>query len=536
MPNFTGVSAIPRFMIGERGVEGRDLGPTGAVVRRALQVAQDGVKSVGLLHLHAVGRHVPPGRVKVGEAHVEGIAAGRPGDPVQDVLDDEHALRAAETAKGGVGDGVGLEPARTDAGGGEEVGVVGVEHRPVDDALRQVRGVAAAGEVLDGVALDAARLVEADAPVGAKVVALAGEDEIVVAVEADLAGAAGDAGGERGERRPLGRLAFLASEPAAHAAHLAGDVGIGQPEHAGDHVLHLRRVLGGREDVHRPVLVGGRESDLAFEVEVLLAADAERPFEPVRTSGDRRLSVPAAEGIVGEDGLVPFERVLDGDARRLARDLHRGELDGAPGRVAGLGHDGEEGLAMEADDVGGEQGVVAEGGGNVVDPGNVGGGEHGDDARGGSDCCEVERDEPSPRPRRLADCNVERAVRLAEIVDVERGALDVLGGGVVGERAMDVAEGLRPRRHRGGALRGPLSRRRGGWGERTPLLRLTPTGAAAAFRAGWERYAPSPHPSPSGRGGRAALVPSVIALTRPPAASAAPRRGGSRPCRPKQPP
>ena len=180
-----------------------------------------------------------------------------------------------------------------------------MEHGAVDDALGKVRGAAAAGEVLDGVALDPALAVEADPPVGAEIVALAGEDEVVVAVETDLAGAAGDAGGERGERSPLRRLALLAPEAAAHSAHLAGDVGVGQAEHAGDDVLHLRRVLGRGQDVHRAVLVGDGERDLAFEVEVLLAADAQGAFEPMRAPGDRGVGVAAAEGVVGEHGLVP---------------------------------------------------------------------------------------------------------------------------------------------------------------------------------------------------------------------------------------
>ena len=74
-----------------------------------------------------------------------------------------------------------------DADGGHPIGVVGMEHRAVHDAGGEIRRIAAAGEKLDRIALDAPLLVEADLPVAAEIVALAGEDEIVVAVEPQLA-------------------------------------------------------------------------------------------------------------------------------------------------------------------------------------------------------------------------------------------------------------------------------------------------------------------------------------------------------------
>ena len=158
--------------------------------------------------------------------------------------------------------------------------------------LRQVRRVAAAGEVLDRVAPDAPLLVEADPPVAAEVVALAGEDEIVVAVEPQLAGPAGDARGERRDGRPLRRLALLAAEAAAHAAGLAGDVGVRDAEHAGDDMLHLGRMLRRGIDVDVAVLARDGERDLALEIEMLLPADAELALEPHGAPRDRRTASP----------------------------------------------------------------------------------------------------------------------------------------------------------------------------------------------------------------------------------------------------
>ena len=86
--------------------------------------------------------------------------------------------------------------------------------------------------------------VEADLVVDDEVVALAGDDHVVVAVGAALGGAAGllgDDGADAGEQVALG---LLAAEGAAHAADLDRDRVRGHVQHLGDHVLDLGRVLG----------------------------------------------------------------------------------------------------------------------------------------------------------------------------------------------------------------------------------------------------------------------------------------------------
>ena len=57
--------------------------------------------------------------------------------------------------------------------------------------------------------------------------------------------------------------------------HLHGHrAGAASAEHLRDEVLHLARVLGGAVDEHGAALAGHRQRHLAFQVEVLLAADA----------------------------------------------------------------------------------------------------------------------------------------------------------------------------------------------------------------------------------------------------------------------
>ena len=142
---------------------------------------------------------------QIGFAHVERIEATLARDRVHHPLDGDHALRAAEAAKGGVGDGVGLEAARDDRDVGQPVAVAGVEHRAVADAGRQVRGAAAARVERHVVTGDDALIVVSHPPISAEIVALAGQHEIVVAIEPDLARMARHPRGERGDRRPRRR-------------------------------------------------------------------------------------------------------------------------------------------------------------------------------------------------------------------------------------------------------------------------------------------------------------------------------------------
>ena len=103
--------------------------------------------------------------------------------------------------------------------------------------------------------------------------ALAGQCEVVVAIEADLARSPRDARGERRDRRPGASLALLAAEAAAHPAGFHGDEGVRYSEDASDDMLGLRRVL--RRSVHRHLVAfaGKGERRLAFEIEMLLAAN-----------------------------------------------------------------------------------------------------------------------------------------------------------------------------------------------------------------------------------------------------------------------
>ncbi len=220
-------------------------------------------------------------------------------------------------------------------------------------------------------------------------------------------GPAGDARGERGHRRPGAGLALLAAEAAAHAARLDGDEGVGHAENARDDVLRLGRVLARGVHRHLVAFAGNGERGLALEIEMLLAADRELALEPVRGGGDRGLRVAAAEGVVVLHARAGLQRVGDGDRRRPRLDLDPAEPRGAARLVAGAGDDGEQRLAVEHDLALGEQRLVGEHRRDVVLAGNVGRGDHRDDAGRGPDAPRGRGF--SVRPRRRSPCRSRHA-------------------------------------------------------------------------------------------------------------------------------
>ena len=216
--------------------------------------------------------------IEIALADIERILAERERHLVDHPLRADHALRSAEAAERGVGHGVGVERRRLCQHRRIEIGVVAMEQCAIGDRPRQVGREAAARRVDIVDAKDGAVVVEADFIVDQEVVALAGRRHVVVAVRPDLDRAAEPLGGDRGQRCKLVALRLLAAEAAAHPPDLDRDRMRRHAQRMRDHVLHLARVLRRGIDGDVLVLAGHRHGDLAFEVEMVLAADPHLAF------------------------------------------------------------------------------------------------------------------------------------------------------------------------------------------------------------------------------------------------------------------
>ncbi len=124
--------------------------------------------------------------VEVDAAHVERVLAERARDRVEDVLDRDRALRPAEAAERGVALRVGPARVAVDRDVGQPVGVVEVADRARHHRAREVGREAGARDHRQLGAEDPAVVVVADLVLVVEAVAPAGDQEVVVAVEAQL--------------------------------------------------------------------------------------------------------------------------------------------------------------------------------------------------------------------------------------------------------------------------------------------------------------------------------------------------------------
>ena len=115
------------------------------------------------------------------------------------------------------------------------------------------------------------------------------------------------------------------------------------------------------------------------------------------------------------------------DQRRSGRDLDLGEPRGAARLSRVSATTANTTWPWNSIVSVGEHRIVAHHRADIVLAGNVGGGQHRDDAGRGAHGVEIERSDPPARDRRAADRDVQRALRLADVVDVDGGAGDMRG-------------------------------------------------------------------------------------------------------------
>ena len=349
-------------------------------------------------------------------------------------LDPHHTLRAAETAIGGCGLGVGLQAVRGNAHGGDEIGVVGVEHGAVGDRQREILRPAAAAELVELHRHQLALGIHTGAVVDAEVMALAGDHHVVVAVVAHLCGSSGEAGDDGAGAGEGVALAFLAAEAAAHAADLDTHGVHRHAERLGHLVLDLGGVLGGRMHHHVAPLLRQGEGGLAFEVEMLLPAKLDRAFDRGGSlcPACGKVAARVFAGAVLEAG-IGGHGIVDGQQGRffcVGDGCEPGGL--ACGEVAG-GDDEKDRLADVIDFAFGEQGLVVGGGAHVIGGGQVVRRQHGDDAGGGTDGCKVERGDAGAGMGGGAKGEVERVGGRRDVIDVAGLARDVEGSSIMRE-------------------------------------------------------------------------------------------------------
>jgi hypothetical protein len=203
-------------------------------------------------------------------------------------------------------------------------------------------------------------------------------------------------------------------------------------------VLHFGRMLGRGIDQHLAALAGKRKGDLAFEVEMLLAAAAQPAFEPLRRARERR-HIAALRLHRRQHEHLLFQRLLDREHRLERLVFHFGEKRRAARELDARRRHGENRLTAELDQLGGEQRLVGQHRPDVVHAGNVGRRHHRDHAGRLAHRIEVKELDARMRLRGAAKGGVQRAGGFGKVVDIARFPGDVQTGAVVRQRFADAA-------------------------------------------------------------------------------------------------
>ena len=312
-----------------------------------------------------------------------------------------------------------------------------MQHRPVRDRQRQVLAPAAAHEVAEADTKDAARLIDPRAVFDTEIVPLAGDDHVVVAVIAHLGGPP-----RQMRHQPAGHgqriaLAFLATEPAAHAAAFDPDRVHRKPKRLGHLVLDLGRVLGGGLHHHAP-LGGKREGGLTLQIEMLLPAHVEAPFDHMRRGGDGGPGIallpdhrPAFETAVG------LKRLIDGQDRGPFAVVDPAQPGGLARLKMAFRDDEEDRLADVMHHPRGQHRFIMDGRGHIVGEGQVPGGPDRDHARRGAHRRQVHRRDFPMRDGRQAEGKVQGVRGQRHVVDIARPARNVQRAGIMRQGLCD---------------------------------------------------------------------------------------------------
>ena len=383
------------------------------------------------------------GAVVIAPAHIERIQVQGARDLVDDLLDHEHALRAAKAAKRGVRHGVRLAAMRDEFKMLDEIGVVDVTDCAIVDRPGQVRGVAAARGKHQRQRNDAPARIEAHIVIADKIVALAGDQHVGVAIQAQLHRPlcfARQHGRGRGDQRGL---AFLAAEAAAHAPALHDDRVRGHAKRVRDDVLHFARMLGRGMNQHRAVFLRQRDRDLTFKIEMILAADRERALQALRGFAEFRARCAAHQQLARNHEAVCGKRAADieDSGQRLVVDAR--QLRGLACRDETFRGDSEQRLAGVLHEIRGEDRIVVHDAAVIVFAGHVNRDRDRDHARCGMYRGQVHRLDPPVRDRADAERGVQAIRRQGDIVDIQSAPADVQMRALMADRFADDGAGRR---------------------------------------------------------------------------------------------
>ena len=312
-----------------------------------------------------------------------------------------------------------LAAMRNDAYIFEVISVVAVKHRAVIYRARQIGRHAAARCEHELDTLDPASTVETDVVIDDEIVPLARHDHVVVAVEAQLAGAPRFIRHQSGNAGNQCRLAFFAAKGATHAAAFNDNIFRPFADCRSHQVLNLARMLRGAVQVEIAVL--GREScrDLPLEIELILPAKIEAAFQAVLCVSQRRLAVASRDRLARQNKGLGRERGARIENCFQVLVFYCCQLCCLACLIDRFRGNGEHGLPHILNESGCENRIVGYDRPAVVFTRNIGRGHDSHDAGRLSNSAEVHFPDFGVWPRTHADGKVQQILPLGYVIDID---------------------------------------------------------------------------------------------------------------------
>ena len=164
-------------------------------------------------------------------------------DAIDDLLDHQHSLRSAESAKRRVRSEIRFRHEAAALHVRDVIAVIEMKHGAIRHGPRQIERPAAVRIDVDLGRLQKTFPIVTDAELRQKRMAFPGDHHVLVAIETDADFASGFCGGEGRQRGEHGRLRLFPAEAAAHSRALHDHAVHPQIKQVGDDVLHFRRML-----------------------------------------------------------------------------------------------------------------------------------------------------------------------------------------------------------------------------------------------------------------------------------------------------
>ena len=396
------------------------------------QPCHQGVQDV-VFDLHAVGCGVPlPYAIKVGQAHIQRVQAQVAGHVAHQGFDQQHTLRAAKAAVGGVTLGVGFAAVRGDAHIAQVVGVVGVEDGAVRHRTAQV-GTVTAVRQLHGIEREHSALrIKPDLPIVAEGMAFASDHKVVAPVQAHLHGAPQFVCSQRGPDGQVPCLGFLAAKATPHAAADHPHLVQGNTQSVGYPVLHLSGVLGAAVDQPLPTFLGFCAGDLALQIKVFLPANVQAAAQAVGCGLQGLLGLAALDLNCGQDEKACLQGLAGVQHRRAGAGLQLDELlRGVACAAVALAQHQADHLSHMGQFGAGKNAFVVHISGQHRVAGDVLRGDDADHPRGLQGRLSIELQQLPMGHRAEDGGRMQQAFETGQVVDVISAALDLGGSAFV---------------------------------------------------------------------------------------------------------